>query len=116
MSLIQVCLIVLTVLALSIGQVLFKLAARDIRTGPDMIMSLFFNRNLLLAAPLYIIATGLWVALLRTVPLKIAYPFAALAYIFVPLLAYMFVGEDLSWRSFVGALIILLGVWISVSR
>jgi len=38
----------------------------------------------------------------------------ALAYVFVPILAKVFLSEDLELKSIIGALIIIIGVYISV--
>jgi drug/metabolite transporter (DMT)-like permease len=105
-------LLVLTVAALSIGQVLFKLAAGGMRAGGTWHQWLL-NRHLLLALVVYAAATGLWIALLRQVPLSMAYPFAALAFFFVPVLAHFTLGEALRWQTFAGAAIIFVGVWVS---
>ena len=55
-------------------------------------------------------STLLWVWVLRGIPLSIAYPFMALAFIFVPILSYYLLGEPLGWRQVAGGLIIALGV------
>jgi drug/metabolite transporter (DMT)-like permease len=106
--------IILTVLALSAGQILFKLAARNIRTGEPLLQQLVSNAWLYIALAVYGLATIFWIALLRYVSLQLAYPFVALAFFFVPLLAHWILGETLRWQSFAGALLILAGVWVSV--
>lgn len=45
---------------------------------------------------LHVTALGLWVAGLRSVELSLAYPFIALGFVLVSLLAWMFLGETLS--------------------
>lgn len=111
----QFLFIVLTVLALSVGQILFKLAARDMRAGEPLFQQVFFNFWLYVALVVYGLATIIWIALLRHVTLQLAYPFVALAFFFVPLLAHWLLGEAMRWQSFAGAALILLGVWVSVS-
>jgi drug/metabolite transporter (DMT)-like permease len=105
-------LLVLTVAALAVGQVLFKLAATAMRSGTNW-QQWLFNRHLILALFVYAAATGLWIALLREVPLSVAYPFAALAFVFVPVLAHFTLAEPLRWQTMLGAAIIFAGVWVS---
>jgi len=110
----QLCFVVFTVLALSVGQILFKLAARDMRPGDPWLEQVALNAWLYVALAVYGVATIVWVLLLRHVALQLAYPFVALAFFFVPLLAHWILGEALRWQTFAGAGLILLGVWISV--
>jgi drug/metabolite transporter (DMT)-like permease len=58
------------------------------------------------------LATGLWVALLREVPLSVAYPFVALAFFLVPLMGHWVLGEALRWQTLAGAAVIVAGVWV----
>ena len=114
MSLRQLFSVLMTVLALSVGQILFKLAARDMREGEPLLQQVLLNFWLYVALAVYGFATIFWIVLLRQVPLQLAYPFVALAFFFVPILAYWFLGEALRWQSFAGAGLILLGVWVAV--
>ena len=43
-------------------------------------------------------------------PLHLAYPFMGLAFLIVPLLAWAFLGEPLTWQTLVGGALILAGV------
>ncbi len=54
--------------------------------------------------------------LIKGVPLRVTYPFVALAYFIVPTLAYFLLGEALSWNTYAGAIIIATGVMVSVFR
>jgi drug/metabolite transporter (DMT)-like permease len=58
----------------------------------------------------------LWMIVLKDISLRIAYPFAALAFFFVPTMAYFVLGEKVSWNTYIGALIIAIGVTFSVVR
>lgn len=113
MAVSNVLLLVLTVLALSVGQVLFKLAARDLGGGALLLQQILFNRYLIAALVVYGVATAMWVALLRHVPLHVAYPFVALAFFFVPIMGHWVLGEPLRWQTLAGAAVIFAGVWIS---
>ena len=111
----QLSLLLLTVGGLAVGQVLFKLAARDMRAGDSLQQQVLMNGWLYVALLVYAVATVLWILLLREVPLQLAYPFVALAFFFVPLLAWWLLGEALRWQTFAGALLILAGVWVTVA-
>ena len=106
--------LMLVVLGLSVGQILFKLAAGQI-SGLRSALQSALSGWLLLALVVYGLATVLWVHTLRSVPLRIAYPFVALAYVVVPLLGWMWLHEPIAARTLVGAAIILVGVWVSVA-
>ena len=112
MSISQVILIFLTVVLLSIGQVLFKLAAMDIK---NVNFFSILQPKLILALCLYGVATIMWIAILRHTPLRLAYPFVALAFLIVPVLSWLWINEPISVNAFVGGAVILIGVWISVS-
>lgn len=114
MSWIQLGLTILTVLALSAGQVLFKLAADQLEFSASGLLPSLLSSKLLLALTIYAGATAMWLVVLKQLPLRIAYPFAGLAFVFVPLLAHYILGEQLHWGTFVGAALICIGVWVSV--
>lgn len=104
-----------TVLTISAGQLLFKLASAA--WGPDNglggVVGLLHSGWMWAALAVYGLATVAWVALLRTVPLSLAYPFFALAFFIVPLLSWWFLNEPMGLRQWVGAALIALGVWVS---
>jgi len=94
---------------LASGQILFKQAA--LRLGETItITSLLFNGWLMAALTLYGAATVLWVLILRTTPLSLAYPFAALGFIIVPTAAYFIFKEELSIYYIFGAACIGAGI------
>lgn len=113
MSAQQLMLIVMTVLALSVGQVLFKLAADELVFSVSALPQMLLNMKLWLALVVYFAATFLWLMVLKQTPLRVAYPFAAMAFVFVPILAHLVLGEQLSWPTFLGGAIIILGVFVS---
>ncbi|UZE19661.1 hypothetical protein LOY70_08700 [Pseudomonas sp. B21-054] len=114
MSLVQFALILLTVFALSTGQILFKLAATSFIYNPNNIIASFLDVKLIVALLVYAVATVMWLIVLRSMPLRLAYPFVALAFFIVPLMAHYLLGESLSWKTFAGAALIGVGVWISI--
>ena len=106
-----------TVIMLSSGQIMFKLAANRINISEyGIIKSFFLNPLLILALIIYAIASISWLLVLRTTPLKIAYPFIALSFVIVPLLSYYFLNESLSWKTILGALLIIIGIAVSILK
>ena len=116
MSLTQLAFIILTVLALSVGQILFKLASSGFELSGAGLIGSVLNARLVLALLVYAFATIMWLLVLRSTPLRVAYPFAALAFFIVPVLAHFLLGEKVGWNTFAGAGLIAGGVWISVYR
>ena len=116
MTLFQFLFIIAVVIALSAGQVLFKLAAPTIDFSLGGALNNFTNTKLLLALGIYVIATALWLVVLRSTPLRIAYPFAALAFFIVPVCAHFLLGEAIGWNTFLGAALIAAGVLVSVFK
>lgn len=99
----------LCVVSISIGQLLFKKAAAELPATLSM-MGLLQNSWLMAALVLYGITTLGWVWVLRHAPLHLAYPFMGLAFLIVPLLAWIFLGEPLHWRTLAGGALIMAGV------
>lgn len=114
MKVLQITSLVLTVALLSIGQVLFKYASTKIDIDNDGLLSgIIFNPTVIFAVFIYGLATVCWMIVLTGVELRIAYPYAALAFLIVPVLSYFFLKEPISLNTFIGALIILVGVYVS---
>lgn len=105
------------VVLIGAGQLLFKSAANQWRVERGIWVALgsLLSVPFVTALIVYGFATLLWVYALRTVPLGIAFPLYALTFVLVPVLAYAFLGEPLTWRTLVGAAIIILGVTVSVA-
>ena len=99
---------------IAIGQILFKLASRDV-AGADMasLMKLSVNGYFMLALVLYGTATVSWVYVLRHFPLSKAYMFMGLSFVFVPLLSYLLLKEPVNLRYLAGAAFIILGIWLA---
>ena len=116
MTLPQLTFIFITVLALSMGQILFKLASASFELSIAGLLQGMLDAKFILALVVYFFATFMWLFVLKITPLRMAYPFAALAFVVVPLLARFLLKEDVGWNTFAGAAIIGLGVWLSVYR
>ncbi|MBS3649036.1 transporter [Pseudaminobacter sp. 19-2017] len=103
--------LILTPLLISAGQILFKLtSARVGDVGTASLIAIMFDPYLIAAFAIYGIGTVVWVYVLRSVPLIVAYPFMALSFCAVPLLAWGLLGETLSFRYAFGATLIVAGL------
>lgn len=99
----------LCVVGISAGQILFKKAAVSMQ-GAHHWNQWVCNGWLIAALALYGVTTLAWVWVLKHVPLHLAYPFMGLAYLLVPLFAWMVLGENLGWRTWAGNVLILAGI------
>ena len=107
-----ILLTVLCVIGISLGQLLFKKAAMTLPVQAQL-MDWIFNGWLIVALGLYAVTTVLWVWILRSAPLHLAYPFIELAFMFVPLIGWYFLGEPLHWQTLVGGGFIVVGVTLA---
>lgn len=100
-----------TPLLIAGGQVLFKLTSRQAgNLDAQGLMQLMLNPFLIAALVLYGAGTLIWIFVLKAVPLTIAYPFMALSFCAVPLLAHFLLGEPVSWRLALGTALIIAGM------
>lgn len=105
--------LLLTPATIAGGQVLFKLAsARLDQVSPEGFARLFLDPMFVVAVVIYGLATFIWVYVLRSVPLSIAYSFMSVTYILVPVLSAIFLGEGLTFRSLAGATLIIAGLLV----
>jgi undecaprenyl phosphate-alpha-L-ara4N flippase subunit ArnE len=112
MTYINLALILITILLISIGQLLFKITSNHINIS-GFTLATFLSPSFVCAIIIYIMATFFWLYVLRILPLKLAIPFTALTFIFIPILSFLFLGETLKYTNILGAIIIIFGVFIS---
>ena len=103
---------VLCVVGISLGQMLFKKAAQSIAVTTAW-QHWVFNGWLIAALALYGITTLVWIWVLRHAPLHLAYPFMGLAFLIVPCLGWLFLGEPIHIQTIVGGALILIGIAIA---
>ena len=111
--------LVVFAISMATGQVLFKLGATRVAPATDLDgwISLIFQPIVITALGLYGAATFLWLWLLQKIPLTTAYPFAALAFVLVPLGGWIFFNESVNLKYIGGVSLILAGVILtSLSR
>jgi undecaprenyl phosphate-alpha-L-ara4N flippase subunit ArnE len=108
----KIVVLVLYALGMALGQVLFKVAANGTAGAPGFVGGLIGNPPFWLAVALYGALTVLWVWLLTQVALVYAYPFAALAFVFTPLLAVLFLHEGVSAGYLLGSALVVGGLLV----
>lgn len=99
-------------LLLAMGQIFFKLTAQSappLNSIPSL-FSLSMNIWFWAAILFYAVSTLIWISVLQQVALSVAYPFAALGFIFVPLASYLIFKEPLNWQYGVGVVLILIAL------
>ena len=102
-------------LFMAAGQVLFKKVSLMIPSLDSWraIITLGSNVWFLLAIGLYMLATFLWIDILRELPLSRAYPFIAIGFVLVPLAGHLFFSEPLNVRYFAGVALIVTGIYLT---
>lgn len=116
MTITQLAMTLACVALIAGGQVLFKLAARAGEASSAGFPWDILNAWLLVALAVYGVATLLWVWVLKSLPLNLAYPFVGFAFVLVPVLAALVLGETLDWRHLAGGALIAAGVAVSSWR
>lgn len=109
--------LLLVVAANVVGQILFKVTADYVRTHPEQGMAAYvFNPWIWGALALYGSAIVLWIKVLQSVPLSVAYPAMALVFVLVPLAGVFIFNEAQGFRFFAGIVLIALGIWLTSVR
>lgn len=103
------------VIALSIGQILFKVASGKIDNITDLMTRPAPAAILMLAIAIYGASTLGWIAALRSVPLSRAYMFMAAGFIIVPVVSHFLFNEPLTARFLLGAMMVAVGIVVAVS-
>jgi drug/metabolite transporter (DMT)-like permease len=106
-------LLLLVPVMISFGQLLFKLAGRELsgNIGRDL-LAIAFHPHFIGAMALYGIASFLWVIALSKTDISRAYPFMASGFVIVPVLGYYLLNETLNVPFFLGTALIVTGIAI----
>lgn len=101
-------------LLLAAGQFMFKFAAQSSPSLSSLqgFVGLALSPWLWIALTLYGTATLLWIFILQRVPLSLAYPFSALGFVIVPVVAWLVFHEPLTLRYGLGVALILGGLFV----
>lgn len=102
------------VLAVTTGQVLFKLTANALAAAGTPWDARVLGIGLI-AGTIYAAATLGWIAVLQTVALSRVYPYMALSFVLVPLADAVIFGEPLTAARLAGGALILAGVVVAVA-
>ncbi|MBV5345050.1 MAG: 4-amino-4-deoxy-L-arabinose-phospho-UDP flippase [Rhodoferax sp.] len=103
---------VLCVVALTIGQILFKISATAL-TESGTLFAVKPAATLMAAFVLYGVTSAGWVWVLQQVELGRIYPLMALAFVLVPLGSHLVLGERFQTQYFVGVAMIVVGIIIA---
>lgn len=96
----------------SIGQLILKIGSAEVRTGGGIWATVLtlINLKIITAICCFVISMFLWIFVLRKMELSLAYPMVSLGYIFVMMLSFYFLQEQLSLTKFLGTGLIVAGV------
>ncbi len=106
------------VLFMAMGQIAFKYVAKELGNSASLIdtaVRLPFTVSFWATGMLYGISMIYWIWLLSRVPLTLAYPFASLSVIVLPLLSWAIYSEPLSAKYFFGVTLMMLGIALVVT-
>jgi drug/metabolite transporter (DMT)-like permease len=114
---IDYALIIASVMLAATGQVLMKLGMSAVGSGgfAATIATGFAQPVVLLGLACYAASTVSWLIVLSRVPLSVAYPFGALSYVAVVLVA-LATGEHVSGLRWLGVALIVGGIWLVSGR
>src|SRR4030042_6914024 len=113
-------LILLTILISIVGQTLLKagmngigrIEAVELSTVIPLILRGGTNIFIIAGLTLFVIGTFFWLVLLSRLDISFLYPFGALQYLFIFLISYLFLGEEIRMGRIIGVLIILAGIFV----
>lgn len=97
------------VVVIASGQILMRWGM----TGLGSITDAILRPSIWAALVLYGVGMLVWLNVLRTTPLYLAYPLTALCFVLVPVMSSLLLGEPLKPSILLGAAIIILGVVVS---
>ena len=111
MTLAQLAMAFLCMLMISFGQIMFKITSSILVS-----VGTWWHPRVALAVcaagVIYILATLLWINLLREVDLSKAYPVMSMSFIVVPLVSVWIFGERLSPFFIMGMILVLGGLYL----
>ena len=105
MSLTVLLALLLGSLCATAGAFLLKLGAN----GNTALLE-FFNLRIVFGLALYVLGSAFWIYCMSRAPLSVVYPFNALTFVLVVMLAYVFLGERPTTAMLLGSALILSGI------
>lgn len=100
------------------GQILFKLGAKQLFAGNNMvanILGIFTNVPVMSGLFLYAVSTLLWIKILSKSELSYVYPMLSLGYILIMVFSFLIFHEHISMTRILGTVLIVAGV-VMVAR
>lgn len=96
----------------SIGQFGLKLASEELITGGGLwrLILSAINVKMVFAIACFVISMGMWVFVLRKMALSIAYPMVSMGYVFVMVLSFLFLQEQVTIYKLIGTGLIITGL------
>lgn len=113
MSPFALLLILVGVLTGAIGSLFLKIGAGSLGTTKDissLLWGVATSWQIVTGVGLFVVPSLLWIHLLRTYDLSKVQPLLALTYVVTPLLAAVFLSENVSSMRWLGIIIIVCGV------
>jgi len=105
-------LLAVNIILMTTGQLFFKQSAIFVNhnIGLNLFTRYIFNPWFYGAVSFFALSTFVWVQILTSMKISVAYPLLSISYILTALGAYYFFGEKLSPANIAGILVIMLGV------
>ena len=97
------------------GQVFLKFALQKMRPFSwtwDFWGSLLVNWQFAACGLCFLAASLLWMYMIKSYPLSVAYPLISLSYVFGMIAAIVFLHEDVSITRWIGVGFIMVGCWL----
>lgn len=116
----NVVLIVVSVFLASVGQILLKhgmnmvgrITAANLGNFSGLVFRTVSNPFVIFGFLIFGLSSVVWLAVLSRVNVSIAYPFASLAYFFVMVMSWFFLGERVTLLQWGGVSLIWLGLFV----
>jgi undecaprenyl phosphate-alpha-L-ara4N flippase subunit ArnE len=99
-------LVILSCLLAAVGSMFLKKASANVKLN----LKTLFNFNLILGVTLYVISGAMVVALLKFNDLSFIYPLTALTYVFVAVISWKYLDENINIYKIAAIALIVIGV------
>lgn len=95
------------------GQTLWKIGLQKLGGfSLQNFTALVFSPWIIGGLALYVVATGVWFAILSRLDFSLAYPLQSLAFAFGVLIGWLYFQETIPWTRWVGVATIILGCYL----
>lgn len=94
------------------GMLQERYAGSDVTSMWDNMFSIATSPWILVGMVLHVAALVIWLWALSRVDITFAYPFLAVGYVLVSLMAWLWLGEHISSTRFLGMVVIVIGIVI----